>query len=177
MLCFKCPNCWEKFRVEVEKVPRYCPLCGFDSKEDEIAEETRMAEMLASQKPPAYKKQNAISGTVDKLYTDIEKTSETRAEMAAEAAGVDVSEMASLKVTDMKDSLRTGDIAAKPALNNNQKELGRSAGFSRNGVIEELRTNARQGPMAGTGVGTMSGLQQRFFGRTPEHFDGKPTGK
>lgn len=49
----------------------------------------------------------------DKLYRDMEKGSETRMQIAAEQVGAPVSEMSAMKMTDMNDNQREGDIAAK----------------------------------------------------------------
>jgi hypothetical protein len=49
----------------------------------------------------------------DQVYRDAERGSEIRAKLAAEMTGATEAEMSGLKITDMKDNQREGDIAAK----------------------------------------------------------------
>ena len=179
MVKLKCPGCWETFKVELNGIPRFCPLCGYDTAEDEAADARRMAKMLDEQKPPHYTRQ--IKSTVDNLYRDTEVASEYRAQVAADEAGVDVSEMASLKVTNMNDSLREGDIAhvevnkANPSVGQAMQATPGLTGYTRDPQINSYRSGSVQGPNALSGLTTMGGMQRKFFGRTPEHFDGKGT--
>jgi hypothetical protein len=46
------------------------------------------------------------------VYKAMEDSSMARAEQAAEATGASVSDMDAMKITDMKDNMRAGDIAA-----------------------------------------------------------------
>jgi hypothetical protein len=89
----KCPACEKKFRYDVsDGWPDFCPLCahkmGNDRPDDEIvlpaflSEKTRKTDAVARQ---------VMDGSVQ------------RAEMAAAAAGVPVSEMSGLKITDLND--------------------------------------------------------------------------
>ena len=55
---------------------------------------------------------SARTDATDKVYRDMEKGSETRAQIAAEMTGASVAEMSGLKITDMNDRQRPGDIAA-----------------------------------------------------------------
>jgi len=166
MLCFKCPSCWEKFRVEMNSVPRFCPNCGHDSKEQQETEEERMRKIIATQQPPKMTK--TILKVVDNLNREMEDKSKLRAELAQEYGGLSSEEANAMKITNMGDNLRAGDNAAKPMMTPAQKSLESQASMKRDPVIEEFRLGARQGPFAGSGVSSMIGLQQRFFGRTPE---------
>jgi hypothetical protein len=97
----KCPDCKGKFPWEPTKgYPKACPLCGFDTSIDEDATAIVLPAFLS-----------AASKANDKLYRDMEKGSEFRAAAAAEMAGVPVSEMAGLKITDLNDR-RDAEISA-----------------------------------------------------------------
>lgn len=50
----------------------------------------------------------------DDVYRQMERSSEHRAEQAAEMAGVPVSEMADLKITNLRDNRSNGDVMAPP---------------------------------------------------------------
>ena len=98
----KCPECAGKFPWEPTKgCPKFCPLCGFDTSIDDDATAIVLPAFLS-----------AKSRANDKLYRDMEKGSEFRAHAAADMAGVPVSEMSSLKITDLNDRNDT-QIAAK----------------------------------------------------------------
>jgi hypothetical protein len=101
--CLRCPDCRGKFPwIAGEKIPDFCPLCG-----EKVAGQDRADDDVVM---PFLRK--ATTDRTDKLYRDMEAGSEVRAQAAAELAGVPVSEMSDLKMTDMKDHLRPGDISA-----------------------------------------------------------------
>lgn len=64
----------------------------------------------------------------DELYRSMEKGSEVRAELGAQAAGCSVSDMSALKMTDMNDNQREGDIAAKLAPDDSSAKFFQSNG-------------------------------------------------
>jgi hypothetical protein len=98
----KCPECGGKFPWNpTQGYPKACPLCGFDTSIDENATAIVLPAFLS-----------AASKANDKLYRDMERGSEVRAQLAAEAAGVPVSEMSGMKITDLNDR-RDTEIAAK----------------------------------------------------------------
>lgn len=105
---YQCPSCEKTFDFlhEVtdgveEPPPDYCPKCG---------------EYVGSNPEPIphigalLKPQNQ---TMDRVYRQMESASIARAEQAADMMGVPVSEMSNIKMLDMKDNLREGDISAK----------------------------------------------------------------
>lgn len=114
---YKCPECEGVFsylhhpNVDEDPAPRFCPLCGFDSLLDKPHDQPNgyTTEVTA----PHIQKSAIVKGA-DYTYRAMEEASEANMHAAAEAAGVDVSEMRSLKITDMKDGLREGDVAAMP---------------------------------------------------------------
>jgi hypothetical protein len=120
----KCPECRGKFKWDVSRgFPKRCPLCCEDIGADDSDEVVMPFISKSSRKSP------------DKLYRDMEKGAETRATLAAEMLGVPKSEMSSMKMTNMRDGLREGDIAAMPvnnAVTQRMAQMG-TDGFSTNG--------------------------------------------
>lgn len=99
----KCPDCSGKFPYKpLDGMPRYCPLCKADMGEMPDDSEIVMPAFLS-----AKSKQN------DKLQRDIVQGSHTRAELAAQMAGCEVSDMASLKINDLNTSKGAPDMAPK----------------------------------------------------------------
>ncbi len=103
----RCPKCRQAFPWESGKeLPDECQLCHEYIGPDPDRDVTVItAPFIRSQKMKA----------VDDVYRQTEAGSETRMKIAAELTGAPVSEMTSLKITDMKDNQREGDIAAKEA--------------------------------------------------------------
>jgi hypothetical protein len=110
---YQCDNGGEgephRFEVYLEsgEHPKFCPQCG--------------AEVDASALPVPARVSiggSAIARATDQTYRLVESTSEERAKMLADQAG-DLSPQAraalisTMKITDMKDGLRQGDVAAK----------------------------------------------------------------
>src|SRR5271166_2881475 len=100
----RCPSCRGKFPWNpTEGMPDICPLCegkvGHDRADDDIV--------------LPFIRSSGRSKIIDNVYRDMERGSEVRAAAAAEMAGVPVSEMSSLKITDMNDRQKPGDISAK----------------------------------------------------------------
>lgn len=90
----RCPACREKFKWDLsQKWPRYCPLCREDINNDRPDDEIVMPFIRC----------NGRTASADKLYRDMERGSEMRAEMAASMLGTSVAEQSSLKITDMND--------------------------------------------------------------------------
>jgi hypothetical protein len=87
-------------------MPKYCALCGayvgHDRDDDDIV-------------VPFIR--HASTTANDKVYRDMESGSERRAAMAAELAGVPVSDMSALKITDLAPTRHAGDVAAIPVNN------------------------------------------------------------
>jgi hypothetical protein len=88
-------------------------------------------------------------GANDKVYRDIEAGSEQRVERAAELTGATKDEMSSLKITNMNDNMRAGDMAAQDA-SEAMKRLQASSptpiGFQSNGA--EFSKGIAQGAVA-----------------------------
>lgn len=95
------PSCRQKFAWQGE-FPRFCPVCGFDTATPAERTEVIAAPMIKS----------ARTQSIDDHARAMMDGGDTRAELAAEMAGVPVADMADLKITDMKDNLQQGEIAA-----------------------------------------------------------------
>ena len=109
----KCPECRKAFKWEVSKPdPRYCPLCDADLGEPPGDNVIALPAFLSPKTKAA-----------DSVYRQAEDASIVRAEKAAELAGCDVSEMSSLKITNMKDHKHQGELAAVPVVNEVTKQM------------------------------------------------------
>ncbi len=86
--------------VEADPLPRYCSVCSFDSQGED---------MPAALTTPHLAK--SIKGVVDTMHREMEAGAEFRAQMAQEQFGLDASEAALMKETNMKDNLRAGDTS------------------------------------------------------------------
>jgi hypothetical protein len=99
----KCNACSHRIPWKpTDKAPMECPKCWASFGEERDDSDVVMP-FIRSPKTT----QN------DKLYRDMEKGSETRMQIAAEQTGAPIAEMSAMKMTDMKDNLREGDISAK----------------------------------------------------------------
>ena len=95
---YECPDCHARITVlhmSRDELPPLCPSC-------DIAPVQQMS-------APHIAK--AIGKSADQVYRQIEEASEHRAEMVAEQFGESVHET-NMKITDLKDNMRQGDIAA-----------------------------------------------------------------
>ena len=98
----RCPECRHKIPWSKDvAMPSFCPACGKRVGSDRADDDVVMPFIRSSGK----------TASIDKLYRDMESGSETRAALAAEAAGVPVADMSAMKMTDMRDNQREGDIA------------------------------------------------------------------
>ena len=142
----KCPECGGKFPWEPTKgYPKACPLCGFDTSIDENATAIVLPAFLS-----------AKSKANDKLYRDMERGSEVRAQMAADVAGVPVSEMSGLKITNLNDR-RDAEISA---IDREAKEAAGRLGMA--SPDAPFKPNgAELGPGIAAGEVTINGHTQR----------------
>lgn len=150
----QCPGCNEKFYCAGDW-PDCCPLCGYDT----ALSDDNVITM------PALRK--AATGATDKVYRDMERASEHRVHAAAEMAGVPASDMAALKMTDLKDNTREGENAvAEKVPDIGQKWLSNGAeygsGIASGAVTINGKTVTGIAPRAG--AATIQGIQ-RLNGR------------
>lgn len=99
---FGCPECEGEFTVfmaDGEAYPRHCLLCG--------------AYVGADPEPIPYFSRvgKATDGSHDKIYRAMEDASIGRAEQAAEMMGTSVAEQSNIKITNMSDSRKEGDVS------------------------------------------------------------------
>jgi hypothetical protein len=117
----RCPGCRKPFPWDPAiDLPERCPLkgCGYVAKKrdpevDENGEIVIAAPFLRSH----------VMKANDGVYRELERSSEVRAQLAAEMAGVPVSEMSHLKVTNLRDNTRSGEVAAMPVVNEVTKQM------------------------------------------------------
>ena len=110
----RCPACKTKFRwlAETEAYPSDCPECGFHTGHDRADDDVVVPNILSF-----------ATRSTDGVYKAMEKSSEDRVYQAAEMAGCDASDMAGLKITNMRDHMKPGDIAAIPEVNDITKHM------------------------------------------------------
>lgn len=123
----RCPFCRQAFPWEAAlPFPRVCPLCVEEIGIPDRGEVIQMPSL-----------RSAKTKAVDKTYRDIEAGSEVRVERAAEVTGTAKEDMAALRITDMADNMRAGDIAAKEAdaaMKRLQSSTPMNIGFQANGA-------------------------------------------
>ena len=129
----QCPECANKFYSK--SVYGMCPYCGHEADEPD---DTVI---------PMPSLRSATTKATDKVYRDMETASIHRAEQAAAMAGVPVSEMSHLKITNLRDNVQPGETYAMPVPVNEvtqQMELMKARGMPVGNV------GAMGNPFAGT---------------------------
>ena len=94
----------------------------------------------------------------DRLYREMETASERRVEMAAEKAGVPVSEMSDLKITNLRDTRHEGAVAAVPVNNSVTQFMQQNpnaGGFGNQGASYSGAVTAGPEPNRGARVQSM----------------------
>lgn len=150
----QCPQCTHKF-YSVTVFPDCCPGCGYvyEPPDDNVIS------------MPAIR--SAVARSVDQVYRDMERSSEVRAEQAAAMAGVPVSDMSGLKVTNLRDNTREGEIAAMPVTNAVTQQMdmimarGGSVGFADGAAFAQA---AHVGPDAHAGAKALGSIQKTILG-------------
>ena len=140
----QCEHCDAKFEWPHVNPPDECPICHEyvgDEGKDPIA-----IPFLSSAK----------NRSADSVYKAMEKSTEHQVHMAAEMSGLPASEFSDMKLTDMKDNLREGDISVKEVSNpvtQNMATLqqhGAQVGFSNNGL--NYSQGVQSGPYPNVGA-------------------------
>lgn len=134
----RCPSCRKAFPWDPAiDLPSRCPLPGCDYVAKPKGEVIEIAAPFI---------RSPKTTRTDQSYRELETSSAIRAELAAQAAGVPVSEMSHLKVTNIRDT-KEGEIAAMPVVNDVTKQMermraaGRPVGFgAANGAPVETGT-------------------------------------
>jgi len=100
---YQCPDCGGKFRwLFGEAPPNFCPLCAAYVGENEATEFVPKAPAIRT----------AAGQIPDKLFRQMETASIERAEQARDIAGGDRVDYSHMHITNMRDNLREGDVAA-----------------------------------------------------------------
>lgn len=154
----RCPACREKFKYDVTVGwPDFCPLCKEDINNYRADDEIVMPAFLS----PKSKANDAVA-------RQIMDGSETRAQLAAGMAGVPVSEMDNLKITNLSDR-RDSEISAMPVNNvvtqhmDNMQRQGMPVGFGTNAADAMGRAaTAHTGSDAYAGLRTRNMLQHKL---------------
>ena len=141
----QCPECAHKFYAKTA-FPECCPNCAYEY--DPEPDDT-VIEM------PSLR--SATTKATDKVYRDMETASIHRAEEAARVAGVPVSEMSHLKITNLRDNVKEGETYAMPVNNpvtqrmDQMQAMGQAAGFV-DGSSFAANVNQGFAPRAGAKV-------------------------
>lgn len=152
MRTYGCPECEQQFSFlhmnRDEPAPEHCPKCG-----SYMGDEPQPI-------PTSFNIGTWKGKTVDKTYRQIEEASEIRAELSGDP---------NQKITNLKDNLREGDVAAiAPSTSSQYKEAVGSdfnhwSGGSVAGGVEinmaEAMANANAGRTQGTGQKAMQAIQ------------------
>ena len=147
----QCPKCTWKFYA-MSLYPDCCPRCAY-------VYDPEPGDNVISM--PTIR---TVAGSMlDKVYRDAEKASEHRAELAAEQAGVPVSEMSGLKITNMRDNMREGDIAAMPVRNEVTRQMDRMAAA---GMPIGFQAGMNTTGMPSAGAEVLGAIQRKNMGMT-----------
>ncbi|MDE2099017.1 MAG: hypothetical protein KGL39_17315 [Patescibacteria group bacterium] len=108
---------------------------------------------------------SARSRSIDQVYRDTERSSQVRAEKAAEMAGVPVSDMSDLKITDLRTNTYEGDMAIKPVVNAVTQQMdminarGGAVGWQGSNGVEYSQA-VQTGPHPNMGAKMRSAIQR-----------------
>lgn len=142
-MMLRCGLCREKFSWNPHGGwPSYCPKCGeyigMDGKDDVVMPFISQARNLGA----------------DRVYRDMEQKSVLRAQIAQEEYGLSSADAASMKITNLRDHLRTGDTANVPVVNDVTRAMDSAPqgamGMSTMGV--QLSQGTRRGPVPQAGT-------------------------
>lgn len=157
----KCPSCEDKFKWDFaaqSKWPKACPLCGVSMGEEVPDDEIRMPSL-----------RSAKTAVIDNSYRQLEQSSETRMEKAAELAGTSVSDMSALKITDLKTNIVPGE-SYMPEVTNSVtqamdqiKARGGQIGFT-GAAGAEYSSGVQTGPLPNAGAKMRTALQSHHAG-------------
>ena len=100
----------------------------------------------------------------DNVYKQMEVGSNVRAQMAAEHLGVSASDVADIKITNLRDARNPGEIAAPPVVNEITKTMDKGIGGFQGQNGAEFAAGTKVGHYPNAGANAMAGLQ-RMMGR------------
>lgn len=163
---FRCPYCSQTFfhDLSVSSEPELCPLCNNTGDAPAV---------LPTKLPEDFRGPHIATGTaknVDDYWKATQEAAEHRALMA-EANGMSREEANNIRITDMPDNLREGDIAERPAVNDVSKVIDANPG--RTGMMSAqqlfaanpaIRSAAAEGPVPFAGLKTLGAVKQLHGG-------------
>lgn len=137
----RCPDCSGTFKWPGDqKLPDFCPLCQAPQNvpdDDEIC-------------MPFIR--SAATGATDKVYRDMERGSEVRAQAASDILGVPTADVADLKITNLRDT-HYGEASQVPVNNEVSRLMDKApdaTGFQAMGA--QLSSGTQAGPYANRGA-------------------------
>lgn len=149
ILKLRCPDCAEAFKWPGDqKWPDFCPNCraALSTGTDEVC--------------MPFISTNGKSRSIDKVYSDMEKGSDARAQIAASHLGVPVSEVSHLKTTNLRETV-AGEAPFVPVVNDVTRAMDvnqRVTGFQNAGV--EHSGAVQSGPFPNAGAHAMQGIRK-----------------
>lgn len=148
----RCPACRVTFPWDPAKgFPSYCPneMCdtriGHDRADDDVV--------------TPFIRSNGKTKATDRVYREMEAASEQRVIAAAEMAGVPVSEMSDLKITNLRSTTHEGDVAAVPVSNEVSRLMDKGVGGFQGGNAVEYGSSVQTGPFPNAGAHMRTALQ------------------
>lgn len=172
---YRCPDCAQKFRIAPnEPVPNFCPICGSYVGPDDGP---------FVPKSPMIRTEQTVAN--DYVYRKLEADSEARADAALPAiekqlidSGIPVEQAqkmaaqqaSELRVTNMKDNIRDGEVAAiGPQPSPSYKQQVESLGGDPNGSFAGGMGVAGAGPapVAESGAKFMRAMQGNVWRNAP----------
>lgn len=159
----RCTHCRGAFRWDTaESWPKFCPMCRADFGDERADDDIVM---------PFIRSKNSKLVTADKVYREMEESSSRRAQAAADMVGAPVSEMSGLKITNMVDNQRPGDLAvpmpSNPVSNFMQQNPAASGFGTGRGV--EYSTAVQQGAHPNAGARTRTMVQNLHQDMVRQH--------
>lgn len=152
-----CEDCggsfWHKVEFRSDPNPDECPLCHNTGTADVIDMRGKLspkiAQMVEEGRGPATSM--LIAKSTDGVYRGMENASHGRSLLAAEHMGVDPSETAHMRITNLRDNLREGDVAAKLPVNPVSQAMaeGKNTGFA---ARPEVLPGQVMAPSGGAGL-------------------------
>lgn len=151
----RCPACRKTFLWDMSRgFPRDCQVCH-----EEIGGEERADDDIVM--PSIRSARMAVN---DRVYRDMERASEGRAQEAASYLNVPVAEVSDIKITDLRSTRQPGSIAAPPL----PAHLQNVGGFGQaNGA--QYSAQVQSGPEPNAGARTRTALQSFHQNLTKGH--------
>lgn len=156
----RCTLCRQTFPWDISAgYPEKCPCCNQSIGHDRADDDIVMPSIAAAR---------AATRATDQVYRDIESASEVRAQMAASDLGVPVSEVSDLKITDLRPTMKPGDIAAAPVNNAVSQFMAQNPGVGgfRGGQGAEYSGAVQSGPMPNAGARARTALHNHHAALT-----------